>query len=521
MTSPTGPIAWREWHAETFTEARERGRALLLAFHGGWDERPDLDAAAGADPALAALVDETTVPVAVDIDVTPEVAARFEADAGDVVIAAADGSAVERPEPSELRGALAAGPSADIEDEAVGEEHAGHTELSPSILDIAAEAALEVPVALGSEALRLLVYISLRREEAGPLERAADDLVRRVSVTSSVLRAGEAGRLLQALAETALADAQLREELWAATASVADAAGALRDPGGGFRAWIHADGRTAPIVTADGTARLARGLLHAGIAFEDSSWIEAGSRAVDFLVRQLWAGTAGFYHAWDGAAGRLGWLGDQTAGALALLAASEATGDGGYGEQAAVLVRAIDDRWGSADARAVECWSLDDPGGPFDQPQLRLVSNVELAESRLWLGRLTHDERYLEDAVEGLTAFAPDLEVSTEAHAAYARVADRAQSAEPELAIVANVPVGEPDRSADPLLAAALRLRVAARSVQRLTVERDSDRLEQLGLPASPAGVAYVRIGALLSAPIDDPDRLARAVEDTYLALIE
>lgn len=520
MTYEARPIQWREWHAETLAEARASGRALLLAFHGGWDERPDLDAAAAADPALAQLIAEMTVPVAIDIDVTPEVAARFEADAGSVVLASADGRSAERPEPSELRGSLARGPHTQPVDEEAHAHPTERMELAPSILDIASEAALEVPYALGTEALRLLVYTSLRREEPDPLERAADDIVRRVGATSTVVRAAASGRLLLLLAETALADAQLREELRAAAAVVADAADALHDPAGGFHAWARADGVVAPLVTADGSARMARGLLHAGFAFDEPRWVEAGSRAADFLVRELRAGIAGLYHAWDGSPGRLGWLEDQTAGAMALLEASEVTGDGEYREQAIELVHAIVDGWGRSDPRAVEYWSLDDAGGPFDEPYQRLATNVELAEARLWLGRLTHDERYLAAALGGLTAFTPRLEAASEAHGAYARVADRLQSAEPEVAVVASAPVGEPDRAADPLLASALRLRVAARSVQRLTLDRDIDRFDQLALPASPTGVAYVRIGSSLSAPIDDPARLAQAVEDTYLAFI-
>ncbi len=519
MATPSDAIEWRDWQASTLAEARERGRALLLAFHGGWG-RPDLDAAAAADRELAALISEATVSVAVDIDRAPEVAARFEADAGDVVVAAADASHIARPEPSELRGALAVGPGGAPPREEDRAPHEERTELSPSVLDTATEAALEVPVALGPEALRLLVYASLRREQPDPLERAADDLLRRVSATSTVVRAGESGRLLLALAETALADAQLREELRAAAAVVADAVEALRDASGGFRAWARSDGATASIVTADGNARMARGLLHAGVAFDEPAWVEAGSRAADFLVRQLRAGTAGFYHAWDGSPSHLGWLGDQTAGALALLAASEVTGDGGYRDQATEVIHGVDDGWGTSDGRAVECWSLDDVGGPFDVPQLRLATNVELAEARLWLGRFTHNERYLQAGLDGLTMFAPDVEASSEAHVAYARVADRLQSAEPELTVVASAPVGESDRSADPLLASALRIRAAARSVQRVTAERDAHHLEQLGVPSSPTGVAYVRFGGELSAPIDDAERLSQAVEDTYLAFI-
>ena len=59
----------------------------------------------------------------------------------------------------------------------------------------------------------------------------------------------------------------------------------------------------------------------------------------------------------------------------------------------------------------------------------------------------------------------------------------------------------------------ALRLRVPARTVQRLELERDAVLMTQLGLPLDEVGVAYVCIGNSRSDPVSGPEDLARAVD--------
>ena len=136
-----------------------------------------------------------------------------------------------------------------------------------------------------------------------------------------------------------------------------------------------------------------------------------------------------------------------------------------------------------------------------------------MAEALTWLGRLTHDERHLAQAQDTLGAFAPGLEARGLSGANYARVVDRLLSAEPEFKIVAEYEAGEPDMVADPLHAAALRLRLPGRTVQRLDRVGDAGLIEQLRLP-DVAKVAYVCSGSTCLGPFTEPEQLLPAVEE-------
>jgi uncharacterized protein YyaL (SSP411 family) len=126
---------------------------------------------------------------------------------------------------------------------------------------------------------------------------------------------------------------------------------------------------------------------------------------------------------------------------------------------------------------------------------------------------LTHDEHHLQVALETLNAFATGLEARGLVIADFARVVDRLLSAEPEFKIVSEWPAGEPDRVADPLFREALRMPLAARTVQRLSLPQDDLLMRQLGLPLDRTRVAYVCVGARCSAPVTQPEQLLSAVE--------
>ncbi len=74
--------------------------------------------------------------------------------------------------------------------------------------------------------------------------------------------------------------------------------------------------------------------------------------------------------------------------------------------------------------------------------------------------------------------------------------------------------VGGADDRAQALHRAALALDVPARVVQLLDPRKQASRLEALALPAEPAAVAYVCLGTMCSAPVSDPQELPAAVEE-------
>jgi len=404
--------------------------------------------------------------------------------------------------------------------------------------------------------LRLLLYVYRRRGDARALARARFTFAEMAAsplfdaVEGGFFRyathpdwtephyeklSREQGAMLLALGEFALIDEDAED--WAEPfvgQVIAYLAAVLGEPSGGFFGSQDADeayyqkddaGRTAHgapavddrVYTA-ATALLARGLLQCGIAFRRRDWTERGLRAVDFLLTEMPAGEAGMYHAWDGAAYGLGQLADQTQTMLALLQAYEVTGRPNYLERARGLARVLEQEWRDPGRGFWDTADSHDLTGLLVERLKPVDENAEAAEAFLWLGRLTHDERFLRTAHETLGEFAGSVADLRVEDAGYARVADRMLSAEAEIKIVAETPPGEPDRVADPLHQAALRLPLAARTVQRLYLAGDGTLIEQLRLPPDRPRVAYVCVGSVCTAPLTDPDQLVHAIEDALSA---
>ncbi|MBM3139285.1 MAG: thioredoxin domain-containing protein [Chloroflexi bacterium] len=405
-------------------------------------------------------------------------------------------------------------------------------------------------------ALRLLLYAHRRRGDMAALERArfsVDAMARSAlhdQVEGGFFRFAtrpdrsdpryeklgrDQGALLIALAELALVDEDAAE--WALAVverTVAYLVRALGEASGGFYGSQDSDaayylkdeaGRLAhgaPLVDrrvyAASTATIARGLVQCGIAFRRRAWVERGLRAVDFLMSEMRAGEAGMYHVWEGTPHGLGLLADQAETLLALLQAYEVSGRAGYLDQARTLARVLEFGWRDP-GRAF--WDTDDDHddtGLLAERLKPIAENADAAEAYLWLGRLTHDDRYLRTAQGVLTEFASAPAGGAPRDLTYARVVDRLLSAEPEFKVVAETPPGEPDRVADPLFETALRLPLAARTVQRLQRDLDRGLLDALALPADRVRVAYVCVGRACSPPLTDPEQLAPAVEDTLTA---
>jgi uncharacterized protein len=385
------------------------------------------------------------------------------------------------------------------------------------------------------ELARALAEGGLYDDRGGGFFRAA--LAGWVDATPEKL-ARPQGALLVALAEIAASDDEARDELEEAitgTATyllqrLADLSGAVAFASSG----AARDGGDAPDLTegperADeselveeidprvftaSAAAAARGLLVAGVYLDRRDWVERGLRGVDFLLARVRAGEAGMYHAWDQAGPRhFGILDDQAEMLLALLTAYEVSGQASYFEQARRLARVVERDWHEPGLGFRDLPPEHEDTGLLAEPRYPLAVNVATAEGFLWIGRLTHDERYLEVAQDALSAFAHGLEGRGLAVADYARVVDRLLSAEPEFKIVAEYPPGEPDAVADPLHRAALRLPLAGRTVQRFDRTADFDLMRQVGLP-DVAKVAYVCTGRTCSPALTDPEQLLPAVED-------
>lgn len=364
-----------------------------------------------------------------------------------------------------------------------------------------------------------------REDAAGPLFDHMDGGFFRRPVRSDAPMPSKStrdqGEALIALAELAASDEEAREEL---SPAIEQTAALLietlsRQSGAIYFGDVAMDGEAGEshvdqrVLTAP-AAVAARGLLVAGTLLDRSDWVERGRRAVDFLMTDLRAGEAGMYHARDDAGPRtFGVLDDQAQTLLALLECYEVTGYAWYFDQARRIARVVERDWHEPGIGFLDMTLGHDEIGLLAEPAFPMQPNVDTAEAFLWLGRLTHDERFLQLAHETLATFAHGFEARGLAVAGYARVVDRMLSAEPEFKIVSEFPSGETDTVADPLHRAALRLPLAGRTVQRLDRVADADLMRQLGLP-DVGRVAYVGMGSSYSAPLTEPDQLLPAVEE-------
>ncbi len=541
-------VRWREWERGLFEDEALADRLRLLLVAPSWlPELTALDRTAFEDPRVVSRLATQVTPIRVDADDRPDLMTRYgEPDAVVVSLLSDDGELLERvAEPS--ADALVAAIDRwlarwrDERDEVLAELEAERVlrrasrparrgDLSPATLDIALDRANEAGELPGSERVRLWLYAHRRRADLESERRARMAIQRRIDgagfdpvnggfrhcadpdPSCDVRLAEDQGRWLFVLAGIAAEDSEAHEwVLQAVTQTVDFVESGLLNSSGGFR---HRPGGEQ--VLAPSNAWLARGLLACGIVFDRSDWRTRGRTAVDFMVQRMRAGEAGSYHGWDGVPSTLGLLTAQVAAGQALLDAYEVTGAIDYLHHTQTIARLLERQFHTASDLLADA----DPGaeaiGLLEEPRFSALDNAEAAELLVRLGHLTHDNRYVEMAYAILGAVAGGLDsLELEAACAVARVVDRVLSIEPEIKIVAFAPPGEVDSTADPLHAEALRLALAAHTVQRLHPEFDDVLVSQLGVPAT-AGGAVCFIAGEYGPLLTRPDELLPAIERAF-----
>jgi len=548
---PVTDVPWRDWDPELFEDdaTAEQLRLLLVApaWHPGVAE---LDETLFADRRIVAHLSADLTPIRVDADERPEIAVRYGEPGGVTVsLLSAAGDLLDRfaePTADTVVAAIGAwlsrwrrerdGVLAELEAERVlrraslpspGAVGSMGGDLTPGVLDAVLERTTGAAGPAGPEQVRLWLYAHRRRADLESERRARMAIQRRIDgggfdearggfrhcadpvPACQVRLAEDQGRWLSVLAGIAAEDSDAHEWVLQAVVQTIDFVEAeFLNSSGGFQ---HAVGDDR--VLAASNAALARGLIACGIVFNRPDWRTRGRTAVDFLVRRMRAGEAGFYHGWDGVPIRLGLLGAQISAGQALLDAYELTGSIDYLHQVQTVARLLERQFQTADGLLADTDLGTEQHGLLEEPHHVPADNADGAELLIRLGHLTHDDRYVEMAYAILSALTGRLDaLPLESASAVARVVDRLLSIEPEVKIVAFAPPGEIDSVADPLHAEALRLALAAHTVQRLNPEFDAVLVEQLSVPVV-AGGAVCFVSGEYGPLLTHPDELLPAIE--------
>lgn len=542
-------IDWREWDRDLFEDDAVADQLRLIVIAPGWlPELRVLDEALFSNPRVVGRLSDGVTPIRVDSDDRPDLATRYgEPDATVIALLSADGELLERiddPTADTLVRAIDRWLIRwrDERDEVLAELEAERVlrqaarpakrgELTPAVLDIVLDRANDADDLAGAERVRLWLYAHRRRADLESERRARMAIQRRVDGAGydaanggfrhcpdpdpacAIRLAEDQGQWLFVLAGIAAEDSDAHEwVLQAVTQTIDSVESDLRNSSGAYR--HRADSEQ---VLAASNATLARGLMACGIVFDRSDWRSRGRTAVDFLVQRMRAGEAGVYHGWDGVPYTLGLLTDQVAAAQAMLDAYESTGSIDYLHHAQTVARLLERQFQTANDLLADTDPGAEPIGLLEEPRFSALDNAEAAEMLIRLSHLTHDNRYVEMAYAILGAVAGGIEtLDLEAACAVARVVDRLLSIEPEVKVVAFAPPGEIDSTADPLHAEALRLALAAHTVQRLHPEFDDILVSQLGVPVTAGGAfcfVWGEYGSLLTRPDELLPAIERAVE--------
>jgi len=547
LPNSASDIPWREWDSEVFEAAIASDRPVLLSLAAWWAPSSHrFDETVFSDDRVAFELASSVVPLRVDIDERPDVAVRYgELNHPCIAILTPHGELMEclvDPKADDLLSAIEDAHSrwADNSTELVSEFEGLEAvrignpgllrgDLTPALLDISLELTASVRDPVGPQTVALWLYARHRRSDLQAEVRARASIQRRVDGGGvdresgefrhcldagddcDVGRAGVQGEWLQVLAGIAAEDSEAHAWAFDVVERVIaylerrllESTGGFRDSPGDDRSFSGAN------------AAVARGLLACGVVFNRSDWRSRGRTAADFIIQRLRGGEAGVYHVWDGTPRQLGLLADQVASGQAFLDAYEVTGEADFLSQAQAQARLLERQFRNSDGVFQDLDVLHDSTALLVERRVPLLENASAAELMIRLGHLTHDDRYPDAAYAVLGALAGGVTmtaIDVEGVAALARVADRLLSVEPEVKVVSFSSPRARDSIADPLQGEALRLVLAAHTVQRLHPGFDDRLIEQLGVVAGTSG-AFCFVAGEYGSLLTHADELLPAIE--------
>jgi len=262
-------------------------------------------------------------------------------------------------------------------------------------------------------------------------------------------------------------------------------------------------------VLADWNGLMIAGLVIAGVAFDEPTWIEMASRAFLFIAAKMAHGDR-LGHSWR--TGRLlvpGLASDHAAMIRAALALHEATGEHAYLERALAWQGTLDRHYANPDSGGYFL-TADDAEGLVVRPSATTDDatpnpNALAAQNLIRLAVLAGQHAWRDKADRLFDGIVSSAGENLFAHLALLNALDlRLRAAE-------IVVAGEGAR-ADELLAAARKLAFLDRIVLRASAALPASHPAQEKMKAATESAAFICVGETCSLPVSEPDAIAEAV---------
>ena len=288
--------------------------------------------------------------------------------------------------------------------------------------------------------------------------------------------------------------------------------------------WESRDQRASPPIDhtfyAGWNALAAQALLQAGDVLNHASLGRLGADVLDKLWPGSWSAEGGLSRRVGVASAATPTLIDQVYFLRAWLARYQSTGRPEYLGRAIEIASTTDRLFGARDGGCYDTAAPQSFEAGFLRREQPVLDNSSWAEALMVLARLTGDEGYAERAAATLEIFEPvvpgksylgdhasrRMEEDEEAlflpaGAAWGRARSLLTHGPVSLVVVGDAS----DPSYRPLHQAALRVHAPHKVVQPLDIERDAQRIGELGFPVRRDAALYACMGEQCLAPITTP----------------
>ena len=245
-------------------------------------------------------------------------------------------------------------------------------------------------------------------------------------------------------------------------------------------------------------------LLKASVVLEQPELRQRATRALHFLVENLYDGEGTVYHYWDGTYHLPGLLADQAYLIRALIDVAQHTGNSDLLMPAENIADLAITRQKSAEGGFFDILEDSKGQGPMGRRNRSILENAVMAESLVRLSYLSRRRDYYDEAIRTLESFSNDYKEYGYYVAAYGRAVDLVFYPPLTVTIVGD----RESEAADALRKAALISYMPSRIVQMLDPKHDPVLFSRANYQVIDQPRAYLTTGHADKGMAQDPESL-------------